>query len=397
MSDVIQGRVAIDATRQYRRVFNQKMATGIDKVDLAYIRQYQTSANAVLRLKKRWFVLNANDSAILFGKILQNRSLSRIELLRFCANTCLSSKRRYPTVLINTSHSGLEQADYSIQAKRLFKRVAYFLHDIIPLEYPEYCKAGETLKHEARVKTIVQSGHLVITNSQDTLDKFKYFSQQQFKAASLPTGTVALLGTELHLPVPQRNKSEILIVPGNFPYFVILGTIEPRKNHLLLLQVWRRLAEQLKENCPKLYIIGKRGWDIEQVIDILERAPYAKQHILEISNACDMQVNLLLQDARALLFPSFAEGFGLPLVQALQLSTPVIASDLPVFKELANTIPDYADPIDVMQWMHLIINYSSDNSTLRTAQLERLANFQAFSWKEHFNIVTPQLNHLFVS
>lgn len=397
MSDVLQGRVAIDATRQYRRVFNQKMATGIDKVDLAYIRQYQTSANAVLRLKKRWFVLNANDSAILFGKILQNRSLSRLELLRFCANARLTSKRRYPTVLINTSHSGLEQAGYSSQAKRLFKRVAYFLHDIIPLEYPEYCKAGETLKHEARVKTIVQSGHLVITNSQDTLDKFKYFSQQQFKTASLPTGTVALLGTDSHLPVPQRNKSGTLIVPGNFPYFVILGTIEPRKNHLLLLQVWRRLAEQLKENCPKLYIIGKRGWDIEQVIDIIERAPYARQHIVEISDACDEQVVSLLKNARALLFPSFAEGFGLPLIQALQVFTPVIASNLAVFKELAGDIPDYADPIDVMQWLEIIINYSNIDSTMRAAQLQRLAEFQAFSWEEHFNIVTTQLNHLLVN
>lgn len=389
MTVLLHGRVVIDATRQYRRIRNKKIATGIDKVDLAYIKQYQAQAVALLRLKNRWYVLNKKDSAIVFRKILQNISLSKFEIISYCSRSYLPSTKE-TTILINTSHSGLEQLGYSQKAKQLFDKIVYFLHDIIPLEYPEYCKEGELSKHQQRIQTIVKSGDLVIANSDDTLSKFTYYTQDMTRSAGLRS-TVALLGTESIQSYPNFKNPIIT----QSPYFVILGTIEPRKNHLLLLQVWRKLAEILKEQCPKLYIVGKRGWDIEQVVDILERAPYAQSTVIEVSNACDQQVTQLLKHATALLFPSFVEGFGLPLVQALQLGTPVIASDLAVFKELAGDIPDYADPVDVMRWMELIKNYADQKNDLRLAQLDRMAQFHAFTWEEHFNIVTPKINALF--
>lgn len=394
MSDLLQRSVVIDTTRQYRRVGQGKMATGIDKVDLAYIRQYQHQAQALLRLKNRWYILTTADSKIVFSQILKDQTLSKLQLLQFCLRA-LSNLLNQQAVLINTSHSGLEQPDYAQKVKKRFKKAAFFLHDIIPLEYPEYCKDGEQLKHQQRVNTILQSGNLIIANSQDTLNKLKQHTQNLQGFEHIAT-TVAMLG------MPPKNQFETFLAkPKNqsfnvpMPYFVILGTIEPRKNHLLLLQVWRRLAETLQEKCPKLYIIGKRGWDIEQVIDILERAPFAKQTIVELSDACDQQVADLLKHASALLFPSFVEGFGLPLVQALQLSTPVIASDLAVFKEIADHIPDYVDPVDVMAWIDIITNYTLTPNELRAAQLSRLSQFQPFSWERHFNVVTPQINTLF--
>lgn len=394
MSDLLKGSVVIDATRQYRRVGSGKMATGIDKVDLAYIHQYRHQAKALLRLKNRWYVLTTDDSAVVFSQILKDQPLSKLQLLQFCLRA-ISNLLSQQAVLINTSHSGLEQPDYAQKVKKRFKKAAFFLHDIIPLEYPEYCKDGEQLKHQQRVNTILQSGNLIIANSQDTLNKLKQHTQNLQGFEHIAT-TVAMLG------MPPKNQFETFLAkPKNqsftvpTPYFVILGTIEPRKNHLLLLQVWRRLAETLQEKCPKLYIIGKRGWDIEQVIDILERAPFAKQTIVELSNACDQHVADLLKHASALLFPSFVEGFGLPLVQALQLSTPVIASDLAVFKEIADHVPDYVDPVDVMAWIDIITNYTLKPNELRAAQLSRLSQFQPFSWEQHFNVVTPQINTLF--
>lgn len=396
MSDLLQGSVVIDTTRQYRRVGQGKMATGIDKVDLAYIRHYQHQAKALLRLKNRWYILTADDSAVVFSQILKDQPLSKLHLLQCClrATANLLSQQ---AVLINTSHSGLEQPDYAQKVKKRFKKAAFFLHDIIPMEYPEYCKEGEQFKHQQRVKTILQSGDLIIANSQDTLDKLNLHTQNLQGFDHIAT-IVAMLGMPSKTQF-EANHAKLASKPvpnsGSVPYFVILGTIEPRKNHLLLLQVWRRLAETLQEKCPKLYIIGKRGWDIEQVIDILERAPFAKQTIVELSDACDQQVADLLKHASALLFPSFVEGFGLPLVQALQLSTPVIASDLAVFKEIADHIPDYVDPVDVMTWIDIITNYTLRPNELRVAQLSRLAEFQPFSWEQHFNVVTPQINTLF--
>ncbi|RYZ80177.1 MAG: glycosyltransferase family 1 protein, partial [Moraxellaceae bacterium] len=255
MSDLLHGQVVIDATRQYRRVSQGKIATGIDKVDLAYIRQYQHQAQALLRLKNRWYVLTADDSTVVFEQVLQNQPLSKLQLLQFCIRA-ISSLLSQQAVLINTSHSGLEQPDYAQKVKKRFKKAAFFLHDIIPLEYPEYCKAGEQLKHQQRVNTILQSGNLIIANSQDTLNKLNQHTQN-LQGCSHTVTTVAMLG------MSPKNQMETTFArpevksatnPLAMPYFVILGTIEPRKNHLLLLQVWRRLAETLQEKCPKLYI-----------------------------------------------------------------------------------------------------------------------------------------------
>lgn len=380
--------LTIDATRQFRRVQNQKIATGIDKVDLAYIDHFKAASLALLRLKNRWYLLNYKYSQLLFSAILSNQPLSKKKIIYFCASSILLRSGK-SSVLINTSHSGLEQVSYAVKAKHYFKHVIYFLHDIIPLEYPEYCKEGEYDKHIQRVKTIVDSASLIITNSQDTQEKLDNYCKHMTRYKEIDT-LVALLGIETNNLI--NNDSHLPLISPSSPYFVTLGTIEPRKNHLLLLQVWRKLAEELKDQCPKLYIIGKRGWDIEQVTDILERAPYAQTSVIECPNACDQQVALLLKNSIALLFPSFVEGFGLPLVQALQLSTPVIASDLKVFRELAGNIPEYIDPTDTLKWLEVIKNYILSESPLRNMQKVKMTQFKVTDWQQHFNQVSHKVN-----
>src|SRR5580698_988440 len=96
------------------------------------------------------------------------------------------------------------------------------------------------------------------------------------------------------------------------PYFVILGTIEPRKNHWLLLQVWRRLVERLGDRTPRLVVIGQRGWECENAVDMLERCEELRGVVTELPACPDVELTSYLRHARALLFPSFAEGYGMP-------------------------------------------------------------------------------------
>jgi len=171
------------------------------------------------------------------------------------------------------------------------------------------------------------------------------------------------------------------------PYFVVLGTIEPRKNHLILLHVWRQLAYALGAATPKLVIVGQRGWECEQVIDILERCTTLRDFVLEFPRCSDTELASLLSHARALLFPSFVEGYGLPLVEAMRLRVPVIASDLPVFRELAGEAPEYLDPIDGPAWRKTILDYIPNGSARRNAQLKRMENLRVPGWEDHFAIV----------
>jgi glycosyltransferase involved in cell wall biosynthesis len=142
------------------------------------------------------------------------------------------------------------------------------------------------------------------------------------------------------------------------PYFVILGTIEPRKNHMLLLQIWRELSQL--QAAPRLCIVGKRGWENENVFDMLERCLPLKGCVFEFSGLTDFEVQTLLQDAKALLFPSFAEGLGIPVLEAAALNVPCILSDIPVFREIAPPGTVFLSPLDGIGWKREILALADD-------------------------------------
>jgi glycosyltransferase involved in cell wall biosynthesis len=171
------------------------------------------------------------------------------------------------------------------------------------------------------------------------------------------------------------------------PYFVCVGTIEARKNHLLLLNLWRQLTEMLGDSAPRLVLIGQRGWETENAIDMLERCPALRGVVFESANVPDDEAARLVQGAQALLLPSFAEGFGFPLVEALTLGVPVLCSNLAAFRENGGDVPEYLDPLDGLGWRSAVIDYASPSSPRRAAQLRRLSGWTPPSWQDHFAAV----------
>jgi glycosyltransferase involved in cell wall biosynthesis len=171
------------------------------------------------------------------------------------------------------------------------------------------------------------------------------------------------------------------------PYFVCLGTVEARKNHLLLLNLWRDIVGQNAERAPGLVLIGRRGWEIENAIDMLSRCPALHGIVSERERASDIETVRILKNARGLLLPSYAEGFGFPLIEALASGNPVLCSDLPALREIGGAIPEYFDPLDGNAWRAAILDYAYDPSPRREAQLQRLSKWRAPCWSDHFAAV----------
>lgn len=138
------------------------------------------------------------------------------------------------------------------------------------------------------------------------------------------------------------------------PYVVVCGTIEPRKNHRLLLALWQRLVETEGPQTPKLVIAGRRGWNNAEVLARLDGLP-AQSPIIEAAGLSTAGLKRILANARALLMPSLAEGYGFPVVEALAAGTPVIASDIPVFREIGGDRVTYCDPRDSESWRAAIL------------------------------------------
>lgn len=290
-------------------------------------------------------------------------------------------------IYLNVAQHLLEHRNYfSWLRQRRDVTAVFFVHDLIPLDWPEYFPAGYRERFERRWLTIQEFAGAIITSSESVRARLE---QEYLRCDRAPV--------PIHvapLPPPlDRRAVELDATLLSVPYFIVVGTIEPRKNHLLLLNIWRRMAETGVP--PKLLVVGSRGWENEQILDVLDRSRLVRPHVLEMSNLGDLALARLIKNARAVLLPSFAEGYGLPLVEGLVLGTPVIASDIPVFREVGQNAAVYRHPLDGPGWRAEITRLAS--KSIRNVMAERSNVSQLFTpptWPDYFENLEAFLQQL---
>lgn len=377
----------LDVTRLVWRRWAGRRPTGIDRVCLAYLENFARDAQAVVHHPWMRRILDRRSSNELFDLLLRPPERFRTALigraLRRLGGTSSNSERRF---YLNIGHTGLDSDGFRTWVERSGVRPIYFIHDLIPLTHPQYCRDGEAERHARRMRTVLATASGVIGNSQATLDDLQRFAEAE--GFAFPPAVAAWLGCT---PLRSGDASGR---DGRRSTFVTLGTIEGRKNHLLLLDIWSRLIATMGDSAPRLLIIGQRGWKAERAFEALDRDQTLHGHVVELTDCSDDELAAHLANARALLFPSHAEGFGLPLVEALALGVPVIASDLPVFKEIGQGIPSLVDSNDRDAWEAAILDYAHPESAVRAAQLDRLRQFRPFGWANHFRRVEQWLETL---
>jgi len=376
----------LDVSRLIWRRWKGRLPTGIDRVCLAYLRHFGHRSQAVVQHQLFRRILDPRASKALFALLEGPQEHFRWRLvtgiLRHLGAGRSSGKHR---LYLNVGHTGLNPDGYRAWAGKSDVRPVYLVHDLIPITHPQFCRPGEAERHRQRMRTVLATGTGVIGNSRATLDELAEFAAAE--GLPMPASHAAPLGVDL---LPTHPATEL----SGKPTFVALGTIEGRKNHLLLLTIWSRLVDRLGSEAPRLLIIGQRGWEAEQVFDLLDHSEKLRDHVIELNHCSDEEVAGYLSSARALLFPSFAEGYGLPLVEALAARVPVIASDLPVFRELCGDLPVYLRPDDDSAWEAAILDFAKPDSAARARQVEGMAAYCPPTWEEHFSSVEAWLQTL---
>ena len=373
----------LDVSRLVWRAWRGGLSTGIDRVCQAYVEHFGARSQAVVQRGGFHFVLSPADSDRLF-RLLLAREPARRSLLTFAIRASLRTLTTSPrpgSLYLNVGHTGLNEPSLPGWIARHRLRAVYLIHDLIPLTHPQFCRDGEAEKHKLRMNNVLASAAGVIGNSKATLDDLADFAEKEGRP--MPPSIVAWLGAEDFQHDPQPKS-------GGMPHFVVVGTIEGRKNHQLLLDVWRQIVAERGQEAPLLVIIGQRGWQADEVFEQLDRPADLKGHVLELAACNDDELAGWIAGARALLMPSFAEGFGLPVMEALQLGTPVIATDLPVYREIAGDRPLYLPPTDKAAWKAAVESLAGGQ------QRKKRPDFHASTWQDHCTTVGAWLKKLSV-
>ena len=376
----------LDISRLIWRLWSGRLPTGVDRVCLEYLHHYSDRAQAVIQFKGSVFVLSPRDSDRLFAVLHNGPRRIRQKLLPVISIVLLRARRSAPRpnmIYLNVGHTGLDGGGLRQWIARNRIRAIYLVHDLIPITHPQFCRAGEASRHRSRMLTALSSASGIIGNSKATLDDLSAFARES--GLEMPPAIAAWISGYRPVQAHPLGLSR--------PYFVTVGTIEGRKNHLLLLKVWKRLVANAGQQAPMLVIVGQRGWEAHEAIAILDEPGELAGAVIEMGRCSDGELQGLLGGARALLMPSFAEGFGLPVIEAIRAGTPVIASDLPVYREILGDIPTFIDPEDPPRWEQAVRDFTFD-SPERQRQKAAMRDFTAPTWEDHFAAVDRWLEQL---
>lgn len=262
------------------------------------------------------------------------------------------------------------------------KRHIITVHDLTFLHYPQYLTADSRAYYNGQIEVAVKQVDHILSDSEATKNDL-------ISMLNVPAGkiTVHMLGVdEKFRPLPQDHLEKVqqaLDIPSEYILFV--GTFEPRKNIVGLLESYRDLHQQLPD-APPLLLVGRRGWLFDETIAKLDELGI-KEHVLWRDNVSDEQLPAVYNMAYTLVTPSFYEGFGLPALEAMACGTVPIVSNRSSLPEIVGDVGLQIDPdnLDTLTYaLHKILTDSAWRESQEQAGIKRAATFK---WEETAKIV----------
>jgi len=245
--------------------------------------------------------------------------------------------------------------------------------DLFPLMRPEWFTDEAVARFRRQLHSLVGVDHIFCISRATQVDLHRSFPS--LKARS----SVAYLAADAAVRPKTRFIQFDKIVKRAIaaPYFVCIGTIEPRKNLRNVLAAFARLGREARN--LRMIVVGQQGWNV-RTEELLKMEGIDRSRIVFLGGVPDAQLWELYAGALCVVFPSLGEGFGLPILEAFQCSTPVVTSDVASMPEIATQGAILVDPSDPDAIAAAILRLARDRALRKRLAQEGYARAQEFSW-----------------
>lgn len=255
-------------------------------------------------------------------------------------------------------------------------KIVTHIHDVSFCAYKNLIKRSDAFFLNTLIPRAIQKSDHVIAISEFTKNEIiKYYQCPAGKITVIRNAVSMHCDPQLR-PVDVRTKYHL---PENF--IMALGTMQPRKNIPFLVEVFASLAQE--RNDISLVLVGKRDHNFDLMIrNVLMNYPQIADRVIFTGYVSDAEKCVLYALSSVFVFPSVYEGFGIPILEAFSMGTPVVASDIPPHREVAGNVGLYCDPQSIDQWKKMLYDVL-DNDKIRE-DIQKMAQTQImnFSWKE---------------
>lgn len=256
------------------------------------------------------------------------------------------------------------------------------IHDLAFQVVPERAPAALRTYLEAVVPRMVRESAAIAAVSETTKrDLIQRLGTEPSRITVIPNAVDARFFAALPPDQPLRDRLGLPV-----RYLLTVGTLEPRKNHLTLFEAIKALPDR----SPPLVVVGRAGWDSDLIVSGA-KALASRGRVILLDYVDDHLLPCLYAGAEALIYPSWYEGFGLPVLEGLAAGVPVIASDVPAHREVGQDAVVFVDPADA-DGLRQAINSVVESTTPNPVAVERRKErARGYSWEKSGEILASLL------
>lgn len=287
--------------------------------------------------------------------------------------------------LLDSTWSSPQRFDNLIgQARDVGATVAVMVYDLIPLRHPQFCVDYMPGIFAQWLRYVVEHASVLTCISQSVVDDLKMWIAEQGSAISpfrgqqiVATPLGADLDCQVYPDVEVRPELSAFVREGRVG--AMIGTLEPRKRQDLVLDAYRTIWRDDLSELHKLLILGKQGWNVENLVE--ELLAEDRTRVLWVPDASDAEIQWVYRNADRVIQASDAEGYGLPIIEAIHEGASVLASDLPVFREIAGNGITYFNPGCVTSLIQKILAPAEPSQPLKNR-----------TWSETARLIVEQIS-----